>query len=531
VHQLKTFGTLAVEGDTGSSDTGHGRRRSLALLAMCAVWGRNGVPREQVFNLLWPESDNERASSSLRQVLFGLRRTLGEDSIVNDSAAICINPARIEADVVAFNAAHDAGQHLVVAEHYRGPFLGGFHLRGLAEFEHWAETCRDRFHRNALRALETLATEASNEHRHADAIMWWRRAVALDQVSSRYALGLLNALVASGDRTGALDFARVHELVVRKELDTEPDSSIVERVAGLRKSRTPAGHDVQRAARISPLWVPAVHSESAPPQAAALLMLVNTPSGSVSGLAHRLLCNAAIAEGRWSAACESIETALGVDAGPSVLQLALISTFPFMPVSTDQLKATRRRLSEWKPNPSAAGGTEHDETWTLVRLHLLGLLCKRIGDARGGAKTLSDLRGGNWSVRGERLAHTIESSIRAHQSWPDNSGASLRLLEMADWEYSAAWLPTEVGDRYFRGVILVRLGRDGEAREWFTRIAERAVYELPFLAPAERRLALLEARAGHAQKSREHHARAAALWSKADREVLELAEREEAHVM
>jgi len=58
-------------------------------------------------------------------------------------------------------------------------------------------------------------------------------------VSTRAALGLIEALVAAGDRAGALQFAGVHAALVRQHLETEPDPLIEQWIARLRAGDVP----------------------------------------------------------------------------------------------------------------------------------------------------------------------------------------------------------------------------------------------------------------------------------------------------
>ena len=55
-----------------------------------------------------------------------------------------------------------------------------------------------------------------------------------DRVNSRYAIGLMRALVQAGDRSAALDHARVYEELIRGEYDTAPDPEVVEYAKQLR---------------------------------------------------------------------------------------------------------------------------------------------------------------------------------------------------------------------------------------------------------------------------------------------------------
>ena len=79
-----------------------------------------------------------------------------------------------------------------------------------------------------------LATDAETAGDHSAAVRWRRRLVEADPISSRSALALMRALVAAGDRTAALQHARIYEALVHQELESEPDPSIAKYAATLR---------------------------------------------------------------------------------------------------------------------------------------------------------------------------------------------------------------------------------------------------------------------------------------------------------
>ena len=76
------------------------------------------------------------------------------------------------------------------------------------------------------RALEALAMSAEQEGRPAAAVDWWRKLAAQDPYNSRVALHLMQSLVAAGERAAAIQHARVHETLLRQELDIEPDAAV-----------------------------------------------------------------------------------------------------------------------------------------------------------------------------------------------------------------------------------------------------------------------------------------------------------------
>src|SRR5437867_10837724 len=74
--ELRTFGGLSLQDDGASVTGAASQRKTLALLALLAASGRNGLSRDRVIAYLWPESDTERGRGLLRQACYALRRDL-----------------------------------------------------------------------------------------------------------------------------------------------------------------------------------------------------------------------------------------------------------------------------------------------------------------------------------------------------------------------------------------------------------------------------------------------------------------------
>jgi DNA-binding SARP family transcriptional activator len=238
--RLNTFGGLVLQQD-GQLHTGPAsQRRRLALLAVVAAAGRRGTSREKLVSLLWPDSDAEAGRHSLYQALHAIRRSLGSDDVFLGSATLQLNPELVTSDVAEFEEAVEQGAHERAGRLYKGPFLDGFRLEGAVEFDEWQDAERVKHAREFAGALEALASSATARQDHAAAARWWRRLAAAEPVSTRAALGLIETLVASGDRVGALQFAGVHSALVRQHLETDPDPTVDQWISRLRAGDVPA---------------------------------------------------------------------------------------------------------------------------------------------------------------------------------------------------------------------------------------------------------------------------------------------------
>lgn len=235
VFNLRTLGAVYVASADGAPLGGAaGQRRLLGLLAVLAVAGDSGLSRDKVVGLLWPEADAERARHSLTQALYSARRALGADDLFAVAADVRLNPARLRSDVQDLESALDAGDLRTAADLYRGPFLDGFFLAGSAEFEQWVSRERTRLEDRVASALEHLAERAQAAGELRSAVEWRKRLAALRPLDSSVAVKLMTALAAAGDRAGALQHARVHDLLLREELGIGADPAVAALAGRLR---------------------------------------------------------------------------------------------------------------------------------------------------------------------------------------------------------------------------------------------------------------------------------------------------------
>ena len=234
MHRLRLLGRANLERDSGSPDGPASRPRPLALLALLAAAGPVGLSRDKCLVYLWPESDTRRARNSLHQTLHAIRTDLEPDA-VDSGPPLTLGQDRFTVDLWEFDAALARGDLDTAIALYAGPFLDGFALGDLPELEEWIEAERLQISRRYATALEGSARQAAERGDHLHAVHQWRVRAQLDPLSAPPALGLMRSLVAAGDRESALASGHAYTELVRRELGCDPDPSIADFIATIRK--------------------------------------------------------------------------------------------------------------------------------------------------------------------------------------------------------------------------------------------------------------------------------------------------------
>jgi TolB-like protein/DNA-binding SARP family transcriptional activator len=258
--------------------------RRVALLAYLALATPRGQHRrDRLLALFWPDQDQAHARNALSQAVYFLRNALGADAVVSRTAdELALDMSTVWCDAIAFDEAVDARRYIDGIELYRGELLAGFHVAGAApEFAAWLDTTRATYARRYELALQAIAAERERASDGAGAVIWRRRLAAHDPLNSDAAFNLMRALASVGDPGAAIRHARVHETLLREELDAPPDARITQFVKTLQAPQTTtvnAPAQAQPAGALAPLGLPA--PDAASPPAAAAIRQRNEPASA-----------------------------------------------------------------------------------------------------------------------------------------------------------------------------------------------------------------------------------------------------------
>jgi DNA-binding SARP family transcriptional activator/TolB-like protein len=246
-------------------------------------------------------------------------------------------------------------------------------------------------------------------------------------------------------------------------------------------------------------------------------------SDDVRGMAHRLLARVAVARGRWRAARAQLDSAGRFDPVAELELRSLLAVLPFLEVPRDERIEIRRRVDAWPARLEARGEPSHSAGHTglhpAMRLYRLGLLDASLGDTTEATRFADALQIAADSAAGLRAdaLRTFARSIRARVAGASGRPAeALEQLDRSRWDVVESMFEAEALDRYYRAELLFALGRRAEALEWYRTIAERATYELIYVAPARWRQGWLYARVGDHARAADAYRTVARLWEDAD---------------
>ena len=213
-------------------------QKSAALLAYLAYHPKRAHPRDELAELLWPETAPEVGRHNLRQALLSLRRQLEPPGAVEPPApvflatraelqlspAVVTDVAEFEAGLKSASQAADAGERAVAltsaVELYQGHLLPG-------HYEEWITGERERLAEACLGALQQLV-DLCRETGDTERAVWFvRRALAIDPLREEAHRALMRLLIAADRRADALRQFQDLERVLREQLDETPSAEAV----------------------------------------------------------------------------------------------------------------------------------------------------------------------------------------------------------------------------------------------------------------------------------------------------------------
>ena len=205
-------------------------RKAAALLVFLSLNPDRPQSREKLAALLWEDSAEAQARSSLRQALSAIRRIVPPGVIEAEHDWVRLHRGSVETDVAEFEATLAVGgtAYLMRAvDIFRGELLDGFYVRSKA-FEAWMAVERQLIQSKAIAAMVALLEETIDRGTadlHVPAAL---RILALDATQETLHRALMRYYAMRGQRVAALrQYSHCREALGR-EFGTDPETETQE---------------------------------------------------------------------------------------------------------------------------------------------------------------------------------------------------------------------------------------------------------------------------------------------------------------
>jgi len=238
-YRLSLFGTITLSGPDGPIDLS--RKKLAGLIAYLALTGPAPQARDRLVGLLWGSHFDVQARQNLRQALFRLRRALGQDALLGDADEISLAPGVLACDATEFEALTREGSRASLAKAvglYKGRLLADLAIPEAAWAE-WLAGEQQRLEGMALDALVRFAEIELAAGQADKAIETAYRALAINNLREDAHRMAVQALAAAGRRAEALKHYQELALLLKRELNVEPDVATRSLIDEIRRAQPP----------------------------------------------------------------------------------------------------------------------------------------------------------------------------------------------------------------------------------------------------------------------------------------------------
>ena len=218
--RLHLLGTPGIDQDGVRLDISS--NKAIALLAYLAA-NRLPQPRDRLLALLWPDSTTEAAHKNLRNVLWSLRRMLGDNAIIAQGSDLKLNAA-LQVDLYDLErvAEQPAGDSLTLLIAEFGVFLEGISLNDTPDFEAWLTGQRERIGQLYLRVVQNEINLLRTRQDWTNVILLAQKGLSFDDLQEPLHRILMEAYARLGQRGDALRQYDTLCQILSNELGVDP---------------------------------------------------------------------------------------------------------------------------------------------------------------------------------------------------------------------------------------------------------------------------------------------------------------------
>lgn len=231
IHTLGHF-HLSVDGRSVQFQR-RAQRRVLGLLKALIALGRPSVGATRLMDILWNESEGDRASQCLATTVYRLRELLrAKQAVLYADGQLALNPRccwvdvwMLERRLAAIESASKASfpdieilsrRHHEIVQLYRGDFLDAD--RGY----HWTETMREQLRVRYLHTLHAWGQCLEQCGRHEEAVMVYHKGLEINALAEECYCQLMRCLITLDRRAEAALLYRRYCTLLQEDLGLQP---------------------------------------------------------------------------------------------------------------------------------------------------------------------------------------------------------------------------------------------------------------------------------------------------------------------
>jgi DNA-binding SARP family transcriptional activator len=220
-------------------------RKTAALFAYLALEGPTS--RSKLAGLLWPDSSEDAARSSLRQRLYRLRGSVGTDLVVSDEP-LRLDPT-LEVDAVRFESLVFTNEYARALELEDGLLVGNDY-DDCPDLSEWVLAARERLEGIRREALAAQANRLEAAGDYAAALSAAERLLVRDPISEDAHRRVMRLHYLAGDRPAAIRAFEHCRAVLETQLGVTPLpetltlATLISRGDGLPETMTPDRHRI-----------------------------------------------------------------------------------------------------------------------------------------------------------------------------------------------------------------------------------------------------------------------------------------------
>ena len=177
------------------------------------------VSRDELVNVFWAGTDEKSGKKSVRQVLYQLKKILGEEILLTQgNQMLALNPELpmvIDWDLT--------GRDFLKEE---GEFLSFFYIKECPEFEDWVEDCRNQQRDRWESELRTQMELPENRRDPAELMQLMNRWVRLNPLSEKVVMTVMDWYARQGQYNLAIQLFYDYKNHLMEELEEEPGEEI-----------------------------------------------------------------------------------------------------------------------------------------------------------------------------------------------------------------------------------------------------------------------------------------------------------------